>query len=46
MRILIDISDEIHKKLKNIKINEGKSFKYLINKLLENYFKNRKIIKD
>lgn len=46
MKILIDIPDEIHAKLKVIKSNEGKSFQYIINKLLINYFRNRKNIKE
>jgi len=46
MKLIVDIPDEIHAKLKTIKINEGKSFQYIINKLLQNYFKNRKINKE
>jgi len=46
MKIITDIPDDIHAKLKIIKTNEGKNFQYIINKLLVNYFKNRKINKE
>ena len=41
MKIHIEIPDDIHKKLKIIKNVEGKSFNYIVVKLLTQYFKNR-----
>jgi len=41
MKIHIEIPDDIHKKLKIIKDTEGKSFNYIVVKLLTQYFKKR-----
>ena len=44
MKIHIDISDEQHKKLKILKNNDSRPFSYFIEKALNKYFKDRKIL--
>ena len=43
MKIHIEIPDEIHKKLKIIRNKEGKTFNFIVVRLLTKYFQIRKV---
>lgn len=46
MQIHIRITDEIHKKLKELKNKQGLPFSWTVRRALEKYFENKKIKKE